>query len=72
MFGPGSSVDRNPPRANGGVKLETVNGGIDLTIPAALNADVSASTVNGDISTDFPATGQVRTVDREGPRRKSA
>ena len=38
----------------GTMKLTTVNGGIDLSIPDGLNAEVKASTVNGDISTDFP------------------
>jgi DUF4097 and DUF4098 domain-containing protein YvlB len=34
----------------------TVNGSIDLTIPAGVNADVHASTVNGGLTTDFPLT----------------
>ena len=36
--------------------FKTVNGGIDLSVPAGLNAQVEAKTVNGDISTDFPMT----------------
>jgi DUF4097 and DUF4098 domain-containing protein YvlB len=40
----------------GTLKLKTVNGGIDVSAPAALSADVKASTVNGDIETDFPLT----------------
>jgi hypothetical protein len=40
----------------GGLKLKTVNGGIDVSVPAGLSADVKASTVNGDIETDFPLT----------------
>jgi len=39
---------------DGALKLSTVNGGIELTLPEGLNADVKASTVNGDIETDFP------------------
>ena len=37
-------------------EAETVNGGIDVSMPEGLSADVRASTVNGDISTDFPLT----------------
>jgi len=40
----------------GALKLKTVNGGIDVFVPASLSADVKASTVNGDIQTDFPLT----------------
>jgi hypothetical protein len=36
--------------------FKTVNGGIDLSVPASLSAQVQAKTVNGDISTDFPIT----------------
>ncbi|MGE5126916.1 MAG: DUF4097 family beta strand repeat-containing protein [Betaproteobacteria bacterium] len=39
---------------DGALKLSTVNGGIELTLPDGLNAEVKASTVNGDIETDFP------------------
>lgn len=34
--------------------LNTVNGGITLTLPDGINTELRASTVNGDISTDFP------------------
>jgi hypothetical protein len=40
----------------GALKLNTVNGGIEMTMPEGLNTDVKASTVNGDIQTDFPLT----------------
>ena len=36
------------------VKISSVNGSIDLLLPASPNAEVSASTMNGSISTDFP------------------
>ena len=36
--------------------FKTVNGGIDLSVPASLSAEVQVKTVNGDISTDFPMT----------------
>jgi len=36
------------------VKISSVNGSINLTLPASPNADISASTVNGGLSTDFP------------------
>lgn len=39
-----------------GLEFKTVNGGIDLTLPASLSARVEAKTLNGDISTDFPLT----------------
>lgn len=40
----------------GELKFSTVNGGIELTMPAGTNAEVKASTVNGAISTEFPLT----------------
>jgi len=41
---------------DGTLSLQTVNGGIDVTMPGGLSTDVKCSTVNGDISTDFPLT----------------
>ncbi len=38
------------------LEFTTVNGGIDVTIPAAANAEIHASTVNGGLTTDFPLT----------------
>lgn len=38
------------------VKASSVNGGIDLGLPADLSADLSASSVNGSIRSDFEAT----------------
>jgi len=38
------------------IKLKSVNGSIDLTLPQSPNALVSASVVNGSITTDFPLT----------------
>jgi hypothetical protein len=38
------------------LRLKTVNGGIEVALPADTAADVEASTVNGDIETDFPLT----------------
>jgi len=40
----------------GELSLKTVNGGIELVVPAGLDAELDARTVNGDISTDFPLT----------------
>lgn len=40
----------------GALRLETVNGGIEVTLPEGASADVRASTVNGDIDTSFPIT----------------
>jgi hypothetical protein len=39
-----------------GLEFKTVNGGIDLTLPASLSARVEAKTLNGDITSDFPLT----------------
>jgi hypothetical protein len=36
------------------IEFQTVNGGIELELPPAVNATLHASTVNGNISTDFP------------------
>lgn len=41
---------------SGDLSFSTVNGSIELELPADLHADVSASTVNGSMSTDFPLT----------------
>jgi hypothetical protein len=41
---------------NDALEFSTVNGNINLTLPADLSTDVKAQTVNGDISTDFPLT----------------
>ena len=40
----------------GELRYNTVNGSIDLELPASLNADVELRTVNGDFETDFPMT----------------
>ena len=39
-----------------GIKLKSVNGTIDLTLPQSPNAEISASVINGSITTDFPLT----------------
>ena len=36
--------------------MDTVNGGITLTLPQSLRTEVRATTVNGDINSDFPMT----------------
>ena len=38
------------------IKLQSVNGSVDLLLPQSPNAEVEASTINGGISTDFPLT----------------
>ncbi len=40
------------------IRLKSVNGSIELGLPASPNADVKASTVNGGIKSDFPLTVQ--------------
>jgi Putative adhesin len=47
------------------IELETVNGGIDVALPATANAALHASTVNGGISTDFPLMIHGRFTGRE-------
>jgi hypothetical protein len=37
-----------------GAKFTTVNGAVNLSLPASLNADLRADTVNGSIVSDFP------------------
>jgi hypothetical protein len=44
----------------GDLEFSTVNGSIDLTLPAGVGANVKASTVNGSFDTDFPLTVQGR------------
>jgi hypothetical protein len=38
------------------LELKTVNGSIDVSLPAGLSTDVEAKTLNGEISSDFPLT----------------
>jgi hypothetical protein len=40
----------------GTLKISTVNGSIDLTMPNDLNADVRFSSVNGKLNSDYPLT----------------
>jgi hypothetical protein len=47
-------LDKLDPRQR--VKLETVNGAIDLRLGAGVAADVEAETVNGHLSNDFGLT----------------
>lgn len=44
----------------GDLDIQTVNGSIELTMPATLSADVRAEVLNGEITTDFPVTSQGR------------
>jgi hypothetical protein len=39
-----------------GLEFKTVNGGIDLSLPASVSARVEARTLNGEITSDFPLT----------------
>ena len=39
-----------------GASFKTVNGGITLTLPSAIDAELRADTVNGSIAADFPIT----------------
>jgi DUF4097 and DUF4098 domain-containing protein YvlB len=39
-----------------GLEFKTVNGSINLSLPASLSAQVEAKTLNGEITTDFPLT----------------
>lgn len=50
---------------SGTLAFKTVNGSIDVTLPASTNANVEAKTVNGSLSSEFPLTVE----GRWGPRR---
>lgn len=39
-----------------GLDVETVNGGVTITVPSDYSADLQARTVNGGIDIDFPVT----------------
>jgi DUF4097 and DUF4098 domain-containing protein YvlB len=39
------------------VELATVNGAIDVSLPASATADVRAHSVNGEVRVDFPLDG---------------
>lgn len=41
---------------NSDLKFKTVNGSIDVTVPANLSADLDMETVNGSLTSDFPLT----------------
>jgi hypothetical protein len=41
----------------GQLKLKTVNGSVDITVPRGIQADVSVATVNGRIQSDLPLVG---------------
>lgn len=59
-IGQGGSPDRT-------LRFQTVNGAIQLGLPAGAGARVRAETTNGDLDTDFPLT--IRGFSRAGPRR---
>jgi hypothetical protein len=42
----------------GKTSLTTVNGSVDITLPAAANASIHAVTVSGSVSSDFPLQAQ--------------
>jgi DUF4097 and DUF4098 domain-containing protein YvlB len=46
--------------------VETVNGGVTLSLPAAFAASVHVETVNGGMSSDFPGAVSDR---QHGPRK---
>jgi DUF4097 and DUF4098 domain-containing protein YvlB len=43
---------------DGTLNFNTVNGSIEVELPAGVSTDVSAATVNGSMSSDFPLTIQ--------------
>jgi DUF4097 and DUF4098 domain-containing protein YvlB len=43
---------------SGDMEFKTVNGSIDVSMPASLSAEVEVKTLNGSISSDFPLTVQ--------------
>lgn len=52
---------------DGNLKITTVNGSIDLEVPASLSTDVKFSSVNGSLDTDLPLT-ITRSSGRWGPK----
>lgn len=50
------SVDVELSDASREMSFETVNGSIEVTLPASARAELDARTVNGDISSDLPLT----------------
>jgi DUF4097 and DUF4098 domain-containing protein YvlB len=63
----GITVDVGDAQLGHDLSFNTVNGGVDVMLPANVNADVRASTTNGTIDTDFPVSIQ----GRWGPRTMS-
>lgn len=51
--------------AGADLAFETTNGGIELALPAGVQADVDASTTNGGVASDFP----LESSGRWGPKR---
>ncbi len=49
-----------------GLDVETMNGGVTLSIPEGYNADLTTRTVNGGFRTDFPMTIQGELSPRRG------
>jgi Putative adhesin len=49
---------------DGARKFTTVNGSIEVKLPADINADLAASTMNGHICSDFPITVRRRSTNR--------
>lgn len=52
------SVELLQVKSGRGMRFETTNGRINLTVPATLAANIDASTTNGKISTEIPITTQ--------------
>lgn len=50
---------------NAPLEFKTVNGSIDVTLPAGVNADLHTRSVNGDVASDFPLTVSGRIQKRE-------
>jgi DUF4097 and DUF4098 domain-containing protein YvlB len=46
------------------LRFKTVNGSIELELPASANAEVRASAVNGQLASEFPMGGQARVSKR--------
>jgi hypothetical protein len=52
-----------------GASFKTVNGGITLTLPSAVNANLRAQLNNGSLTSDFPVTVTNSSVGTDTPRR---
>lgn len=64
------SVSMDSIAGDGEIKLTTVNGSIEATMPAQLDADLEVAMLNGRFTTDYPITQSI--PERGGPKKVRA